>query len=371
MRVTLPALIDPHVHFRTPGGEHKEDWHTGARAALGGGVTTVFDMPNTAPSTTTKEFLTQKKLLVEQQLNDARIPLRHFFYLGASSDHIDEIKKCRNDIVGVKMFMGSSTGDLLIDDEKNQRAIFEICAKTDVLLAVHAEDERTLQHSLISDAHIHSKIRPREAAIIAVTKAIRFAKEYRTKTYMLHVSTKEEVMLIREAKANGMPVFAEVTPHHLFLTEENDTTLGNFAKMNPPLRTKADQAALWAGIHDGTIDTIGSDHAPHTIEEKNQPYEKAPSGVPGIETTLPLLLTAYHQGKITIEKIIAITHTNIEQIFRLTPNDDTIEVDLTLRKKVDGQSLETKCGWSPFEDWSLTGWPVSVTLRGKVYPRGR
>ena len=173
--------------------------------------------------------------------------------------------------------------------------------------------------------------------------------------------------MVRQAKKDGIKVSLETTPHHLFLTEEDYKTLGTKAQMNPPLRTKADQKALWQGIADGTIDTIGTDHAPHTLEEKTKPYGEAPSGVPGIETHLPLLLNAHSKGKITLEKIVAVTHDNVEKLFGLPANDDIVLVDLNKKKEVRNVDLKTKCGWSPFAGRALQGWPIYTVLRGRVY----
>lgn len=362
--VTIPALIDPHVHFRVPGGEHKENWQTGAQAALVGGVTTVFDMPNNSPSVTTLELLLHKKKLIDAQLSEAKINLKYHLYLGASKNHIPEIERCRDHIIGVKLFMGASTGDLLVADEESQRKIASECARLNLVLAVHAEDEEIIAenkkkylHELSPD--VHSKIRSPKAAESAVKKIISYARDYGTKIYILHVSTKEEIKLIKDAKKEGLSIYAEATPHHLFFNENAYNYEGLRVQMNPPLRSEEDRIALWAAINDGTIDTIGSDHAPHTLEEKKQPYGQAPSGVPGIETTLPILLDAHNKGKIALEKIVELTSTNIQKIFGLSPNNDKINVDLDLIKTVKNKNLKTKCGWSPFAGKELKGWPVS------------
>ena len=371
-------MIDPHVHFRTPGHEYKEDWKTGAQAALAGGVTTVFDMPNNTPNMTSLSAYQQKKQIIEEQLEKTEIPLRYKLWFGTTPDNLEEIQKIerledyKKYIAGIKIFMGSSTGNLLVDKKEDQAKIFEKAAQLDLVVGVHAEDESVIsdQRSVIKNPTVrdHSKVRNREAAIKAVSQAIGLAKTYGTTLYILHVSTKEEIEIISQAKQQDIQVYAEVTPHHLFLDESTYDTLGAKAQMNPPLRTAEDRKALWQAIHDGVIDTIGTDHAPHTLEEKLRPYPDSPSGVPGIETSLPLLLNACKKGKISLEKIVQLTRTNIEKIFNLEPNNDWVVVDLNMEREVQNINLKTKCGWSPFAGQKLTGWPVAVSLQGQLFP---
>lgn len=368
----LPAPIDPHVHFRVPGGEHKEDWKTGAEAAIAGGITTVFDMPNNIPSTINKERLEIKKRLIDAQLAEAKIPLRYHLYLGANKDYIEDIGKVKSLIIGIKIYMGSSTGDLLMDDDKSLERVFQVAALENIIVSVHAEDEKIIQENKIKykdikDPAVHSKIRDRKSAVKATKKAIELAEKYGTQLFVLHVSTKDELDLIRKAKGRELLVFAEVTPQHLFLTEKDYEKLGTFAQMNPPLRTEDDVAALWAGINDGTVDCIGTDHAPHTKEEKGKPYGQAPSGMPGLETMLPLLLNAYNEKKISLDKIVSLTRLNIQDIFNLPPNNDVVIVDLEKSQEVRNEKLKTKCGWSPFAGWVLKGWPVYTILKGQVF----
>lgn len=372
--LTLPALIDCHVHFRVPGGEHKEDWRTGAAAAIAGGVTTVFDMPNNNPACTTKERLEEKKRMIDAQLTDAGIPLRYHLYLGASEKTISEIERVHGGYIGVKVFLGQSTGDLLMDNDAAFEDVCRTAASLGAIVAVHSEDEKIMQEEKqrmsqeeLLDVRVHSRIRKREAAIAAMQKAIAMGKKYGTKLYILHASTKEEVELVRQAKRDGVTIALETTPHHLFLNESAYDTLGTKVQMNPPLRTAEDQAALWEGLNDGTIDTIGTDHAPHTLEEKGQPYGKAPSGVPGIETLLPLMLTTVRDELLTLDRLIAVTRTNAEKFFNLPPNDDIVEVNMENVRRVEGSKLKTKCGWSPFEGYPLIGWPTYTILKGKKY----
>src|SRR5579871_2389307 len=273
----LPALIDSHVHLRTPGLTHKESWETAAKAAIYGGITTVFDMPNTLPPTVTLERLKEKETLISQQLKKVGIPLRFGLYLGADKTHFDEIVRCKKEIVGIKVFMGSSTGGLVMDDDSSLHAVFSLAASHDLLLAVHAEDEaliheRSSQYQGKMEPKAHSEIRNDEVAFRATYKAIELARLYNTRLHILHVGTKREIQLIKHAKEEGLSVSVETTPHHLFLSIEDYEKWGTKVQMNPPLRTKQDQAALWQAIHDGVIDTIGSDHAPHTLEEKALAY---------------------------------------------------------------------------------------------------
>lgn len=368
----LPAMIDPHVHFRTPGLEHKENWETAAKAAIWGGITTIFDMPNTLPPTITLERVLEKKRLIEQQLKKVDIPLHFNLYLGADKFHFDQIALCKNHIAGLKVFMGSSTGNLVMDDDSSLHAAFSLAASHDLLLAIHAEDEALIHERKAlfegrTDAKAHSELRNDEVAARATAKAIELSRLYRTRLHLLHIGTKREVDLIRRAKKEGVPVTFETTPHHLFLTVDDYEKLGTKVQMNPPLRTREDADALWKAIDEGLVDTIGSDHAPHTLEEKAQGYGKAPSGIPGVETTLPLLLDACNRGKITLKQIVRLMRERIQEIYRLQPNDDFILVDMQKKATLSSDTLKTKCGWSPYEGRELQGWPVYTLLKGKVY----
>jgi dihydroorotase len=368
----LPGLIDPHVHFRTPGLEYKEDWTTAAQASIKGGYTTVFDMPNTLPPTVTAQALAEKKALIDDQLQTVGIPLRYQLFFGADKQHFSEIARVQNQVVGIKVFMGCSTGGLVIDDEDSLETIFKIAAENDLLVAVHAEDEQRLQQNarkypLPQPYAIHSACRDETAAVIAVKKAIQLVRKYRTRLYILHVSTQQEIEQIAQAKAEGLPVFAETTPHHLFLTLTDYETLQGKAVMNPPLRAERHQQALFQAIKEGVIDTVGSDHAPHTSAEKARPYGQCPSGVPGIETTLALLLNAMHQNLLSLENIINLTSKRAESIFRLVPNQDAVLVDLQARRAVEEKNLKTKCHWSPFAGKILQGWPVYTILDNRLY----
>lgn len=367
--LALPAVVDPHVHFRTPGLEYKEDWRTGARAAIRGGCTTVFDMPNTKPPTITAELLKEKKALIDSQLNEVNIPLRYQLFFGADKNHLNEISKVNENVIGIKVFMGCSTGNLVIDDDESLHAVFELAAKEGMLVAVHAEDEHTLHANKANytgpmEYRAHSIIRSIEAATTAVDKAISLTKKYGTRLYVLHVSSAEEVELIRSAKHAGLPVFAETTPHHLFFDTTAYDLLAGKAVVNPPLRDKKHHAVLFDAIHAGVIDTIGSDHAPHTLEEKAKPYGECPSGMPGIEFTLPLLLNAHHLGMLSLSEVVSLTSQRAKSIFNLPPNDDVVIVDLNKTELVE--KTESKCGWTPYHGLTLRGWPVYTVCAGRI-----
>ena len=369
----LPALIDPHVHFRVPGGEHKEDWQHAARAAVRGGVTTVCEMPNNTPPCTTLERLIEKKRLIDAQLQEADIPLRYQLYFGADKQHLDQIALVKQICPALKIFMGCSTGGLVIDTDEDLDTAFRLAKESGLLVAVHAEDEALLQaakkrHSLCnSDYALHSQLRPREAAIRAVEKALNLCALHDVPLYVLHLSTREELELVRQAKNAGLPVYAEVTTHHLFLSENDYALHGAFVQINPPLRTFKDQEALWEGIRDGTVDTLGTDHAPHTYEEKKLPFGKAPSGIPGVETLLPLMLDAVAQGRLDLKRLMELVRFNSEKIFKLSSHDDIVLVDLALEKEVRADNLASKCGWSPYCGRILKGWPMYTILKGRVY----
>lgn len=389
--VTLPGLVDPHVHFRTPGTEYKEDFETGAQAALAGGFSCVLDMPNTNPATVSKKELDWKIEKV-QKLRDSYSSsevgtksrstetigsspqgrtisfVNLGFHFGATESNLDEIKKVESEIASIKVFFGSSTGDLLVN---NLEYLERLMRETTKIITVHAEDEEIVQkntekYKSREEPEIHSKIRSPEAAASAVKKLIELVRKTNHPVYFCHISTKEEVKLIKEAKSEGLPIFAEATPHHLFLDESAYKKWGNFVKVNPPLRSKNDRKALWGGINDGTIDTIGSDHAPHLPKEKKQKYWQAPSGIPGTETSLPLMLNAMNNGKLTMDKLVELMGINPAKIFGLDLKDCETTIDLGLVREVKISDLHSKCGWSPYEGMELTGWPVEVKFNNVV-----
>lgn len=363
----LPALIDPHVHFRIPGFEYKEDWVSGAKAAIYGGVTTVFDMPNNNPPCDSIEAFTKKKEEIDKQLLEAKIPLRYYLYLEDSPQGLQDLGKLKKKIIALKTYMGRERGEEWDIDE-----VFRIAAQENVILTIHLEDHALVEENKKRfqghlEFEVHAKIYTKETTTLALEKAIDLAEKYKTEICVLQVSTKEELDLIKKAKQSHILVYCEATPHHLFLTDKDYYELGTVLKVVPPLRTQEDQEALWDAIRDGTIDFIGSSHAPQTLEDKYKPYNEAPSGVPEIETMLPLLLNAYHEKKISLDKIVQMTHLNIENMYVLPRNFDAVLVDLNLEKTVSKDILKTKCRWSPYAGKSLKGWPVYTIVQGKVF----
>jgi carbamoyl-phosphate synthase/aspartate carbamoyltransferase/dihydroorotase len=332
--VKLPGLIDPHVHLREPGATQKEDFETGTKAAISGGYTTVLDMPNNPIATVSPEALQEKINLASN-----KIYCDVGFHFGASGKSVQYFQEVAPKVFGLKVYMNQTTGDLLMEDDQTLEAVFSGWPKEKPLLA-HAEGD-TLQ------------------------KAISLAKQFGNRLHVCHVSLKEEVKMIKQAKTEGLNISCEVSCHHLFLTEEDVERLGSFGMMKPPLSSKADQEALWEALVDGTIDMIGSDHAPHTKEEKSG--EKPAYGVPGLETTLPLLLTAVNDGRLTIERLIELTSTNPRKVFGIPEQPETyVEVDMEENWIIDDKNLQTKCGWTPFVGMKVKGKVKKVVLRGEV-----
>lgn len=369
--LALPGLIDPHVHFRVPGMEDKEDWQHASIAAIKGGYTTVFDMPNTKPATTTKERLDSKFAIINQQLAEVGLPLRYKLFFGADKNQFHEITKVKDDIVGIKVFMGASTGDLLMDDESSLHAIYALAKAHGLIIALHAEDELIIRNNATkyaneTDFKYHSIIREPQAAVKAVDLVIKLTEIYGVTSYILHVSTIGELELVKDAKERGLPVFVETCPHYLFLDESMYPQLNGRGKMNPPLRAKADQDTLWHALNAGVIDTIGSDHAPHKLGEKEHPLCKCPSGVPGIETTLPLMITAWKKGKVSLSKIVELTHSNPKKIFDLAENDDLVLVDIVDSRVLTDENMATKCKWTPFVGHELIGFPRFVFTQNRL-----
>jgi len=334
-KIIMPGVIDPHVHFREPGFEHKEDFLTGSRAAAKGGVTTFLDMPNTEPPTTTVSALEDKRRLAKKSI------VNYGFHFGSTGDNIEEIKKAEN-TASVKVFMNQSTGTLCVDDRETLKRIFS-AART---ITVHAEGAK-------------------------VKEAVSLARECRTRLYLCHISHRDEIDYLRENK--GKNIFVEATPHHLFLTDEKTRGLKSFASMKPGLKSDSDVEALWSAIDEGIVDTIGTDHAPHTEDEKKR-LISAPYGVPGVETMLPLLLNAVNEKRLSLKRLAELTCEGPARIFGIKRKGyieagydaDLVVVDMDLEKEVRRDDLCTKCGWSPYESMMLKGWPVMTLVRGKV-----
>jgi dihydroorotase len=364
----LPGIIDPQVHFREPGLEHKEDLFTASCACAKGGVTSFLEMPNTRPLTTTQATLDDK-------LNRAKAKclVNYGFFIGATAENLDDLRTA-NPTCGIKIFMGSSHGALLVSTEEEIEPIF---AQGSRLIAVHAEDQariiaRRKQFSHISEPAIHSQIQDEQAALNATKLALKLANKYQRRLHILHLSTGIEAEYLREDKPPW--VTAEVTPQHLLLNTSAYEKIGTLAQMNPPLRSPENNDILWQALLDGVIDFIATDHAPHTLAEKAQPYPHSPSGMPGVETSLPLMLTQQQQGRCTLAQVVKWMSSGPAKAYNI-PNKgaialdydaDLVLVDLNNYRPVLRENLATKCGWSPFEEWNLTGWPIYTIVNGEV-----
>ncbi len=371
-RLVLPGLIDSHVHFRDPGGTHKEDFLTGTQAALAGGVTTILDMPNTQPPTVNRERLAEKAALAAE-----KAVVDYGFYLGATESNVEEAATASDAAVALKLYMGSSTGSLLVTEFAPLYRHFSTFPLHKPIV-VHAEDEQSLKYFAALHPRDHNHARPALSAQIAVSRALAIAEKTGRALHIAHTTTARELELIREAKQKGVHVTCEVTPLHLFLSEEDQHRLGNFGKVNPPLRSESDRAALWT--HFDTIDTIATDHAPHTRAEKNQPYKQAPSGMPGVQTMLPLLLTAASEGMVTLNEIVKRCVVHPARIFGLKTKGaleigkdaDIVLVNPRVEYELTDEQMLSKCGWTPFAGRTVTGRIEQVFLRGSLAcERGR
>lgn len=373
----FPGVIDTQVHFREPGNEHKEDLESGSRAAIAGGVTSFFDMPNTNPATTTKQALEHKLSLAA-----GRCWANYAFYIGASPDNVDALAELERlpGCAGVKIFMGSSTGTLLVDDE----AVLErVLMNGSRPCAVHSEDEARLKQrkpAFENDDNPanHPVWRDVETAVASTRKLFRLAGKTGRKVHLLHVSTADELALIETAKSDGLSVTAEVTPQHLFFyAPDCYESLGTLAQMNPPIRDSWHQMALRKATGEGLFDIVGSDHAPHTLAEKAMPYPKSPSGMPGVQTMLPVMLDLASEGVFSVEDVARMLCENPARIFGIKGKGfieegfdaDIVVVDLCATRIVSKDILHSKCGWSPYEGEALTGWPTDVIVNGSLAVR--
>jgi dihydroorotase len=362
----LPGFIDSHVHFRDPGAPHKEDFLSGTRAALAGGVTTILDMPNTQPPTDSRTHLDQKIALAS-----TKAVVDYGFYFGATDTNITEAATVSHEVAALKLYMGSSTGSLLVTDFSPIHRHFATFP-LDKPIVVHAEDEQALKYFSASGLQDHNQTRPPVCAQIALSRALAIAEKTGRRLHIAHTTTQRELELIQEAKQKGVRVTCEVTPLHLFLTEDDQHRLRNFGKVNPPLRSKQDQEALWRYIE--VIDTFATDHAPHTREEKNQPYQQAPAGMPGVQTMLPLLLTAVSAGRMTFEDVIKRCVVNPIRIFGLQTKGalevgkdaDIILVNPEQEYTLTDEQMLSKCGWTPFAGTRVKGKIQRVFLRGSL-----
>lgn len=366
----LPGVIDSQVHFREPGLTHKEDLETGSRAAVLGGVTVVFEMPNTNPLTTTPAALADKVAAAR-----GRMFCDFAFYVGGTRENIEDIPMLERleASAGMKIFMGSSTGNLLVDDEASlDRIIGHLSRRA----AFHSEDEaRLIERQGVrraGDATSHPEWRDPEAAMISTRRLVRLAEKHKRRVHVLHISTGDEIDFLRDHKAWAS---VEVTPNHLTLTApECYERLGTFAQMNPPVRDAEHQARIWRGIRDGTVDVLGSDHAPHTREEKEHAYPGSHSGMTGVQTLVPIMLDHVNAGRLTLERFVDLTSHGPQRIFGLRDkgriavgNDaDFTIVDMKRRETITDDKIASKCGWTPFHGVTVTGWPVKTVIRGRT-----
>lgn len=365
----LPGVIDTQVHFREPGMEHKEDLQTGSRAAVLGGVTAVFEMPNTKPATTSAEALADKVARATD-----RMYCDFAFFVGAARDNVGELAGLERlpGAAGVKVFMGSSTGDLLVDDETTLARVLAAISRR---AAFHAEDEARLKerlpHRREGDPSSHNEWRDAQAALIATERLLRVAKAAGKRVHVLHVSTEEEMELLASHKDIAS---VEVTPQHLTLaTPEAYEALGTRAQMNPPLRDRAHQEKLWWGLSQGVVDVLGSDHAPHTLEEKAKIYPATPSGMPGVQTLVPVMLDHVNAGRLSLARFVDLTSAGPQRIFGIAGKGriavgydaDLTIVDLKAERVIDDAWVGSKCGWTPFAGRKVKGWPVGTVVRGR------
>lgn len=373
----LPGLIDDQVHFREPGLTHKADIYTESRAAVAGGVTSFMEMPNTSPAATTLELLEDKfKIAANTSLAN------YSFYLGTSNHNLEEIKKANpKNIAGIKIFMGSSTGNLVVDDLQALEAIFE---HAPMIIATHCEDDPMIkanQARIIEefgediDASFHPKIRDAEACYKSSSYAISLAKKYGSRLHILHISTSREL----DQFDNTIPladkkITAEACVHHLWFSDKDYASKGNFIKWNPAVKSEQDRDGIFAAVLDGRIDVIATDHAPHTLEEKEQTYLKAPSGGPLIQHSLVAMLECYHQGKISLEHIVKMTSHNVADLFAVKDRGyiregymaDLVLVDLNSPWEVKKSNLLYKCGWSPFEGQKFQSAVSHTFVNGRI-----
>jgi dihydroorotase len=365
----LPGVVDTHVHFREPGLEHKEDLETGSRAAVMGGVTAVFEMPNTRPLTTTAEALADKVAHARRRMH-----CDFAFYVGATRENIDAIPALEQleGSAGIKVFMGSSTGDLLVDDEPS---LDRIVARISRRAAFHAEDEARLKERAglrrPGDPASHPVWRDEQAALIATQRLVRLAETHGRRVHVLHVSTAEEAAFLAGHKDWAS---VEVTPHHLTLAApEAYEPLGTYVQMNPPVRDARHRAALWAALASGVVDVLGSDHAPHTREEKDHPYPESPSGMTGVQTLVPVMLDHVNAGRLTLERFVDLTSHGPQRLFGIRGKGriavgydaDLTVVDLKRRATIANAWIASRCGWTPYDGVSVQGWPVGTFVRGR------
>ncbi len=366
----LPGVIDTQVHFREPGAEHKEDLATGSRAAVLGGVTAVFEMPNTKPETTSAAALADKISRAQHRMH-----CDFAFWVGATQGNVRDLADLERlpGAAGIKVFVGSSTGDLLVDDEATLAAILAALRRRS---AYHCEDETRLRARLgervDGDASSHPVWRDARAALIATERIVRLATAAGKPVHILHVSTAEEMQFLASHKGIAS---VEVTPHHLTLAAPDAyARLGTLVQMNPPVRTKTHRAALWSGLAQGVADILGSDHAPHTLEEKSKPYPHSPSGMPGVQTLVPVMLDHVAAGRLSLERFVDMTSAGPARLFGIAGKGrlavgfdaDLTIVDLRRSETISNQWSASRAGWTPYAGLTVRGWPVGTLVRGNV-----
>ena len=370
----LPGVIDTQVHFREPGLEWKEDLETGSRAAALGGVVAVFEMPNTNPNTTDPDTMADKLARAKD-----RMWTDHAFYIGGThenADYLGELERLPG-CCGVKVFMGASTGDLLIADDEGVRKVLSNVRRR---ATFHSEDEYRLVErrglARTGDWTSHPEVRDAESAIRSTRRLVGLAKETGARIHVLHVTTRDEMEYLRFHKDVAT---VEITPQHLTLIgPEAYERLGSYAQMNPPIRSQEHVDALWLwGMQQGVADVLGSDHAPHTKEEKAKPYPASPSGMPGVQTLVPLMLTHVANGRLSLERFIDLTSAGAQRVFgtankgrmAVSYDADLTIVDLKARRTITHDQQATRCGWTPFDGVEVTGWPMATVVRGRVVMR--
>jgi dihydroorotase len=369
----LPGVVDPQCHFREPGLTHKEDLGSGSASAALGGVTTFFEMPNTQPNTDSAEQLEWK---VRRARETSHVDFA--FFVGATNENAERLGALERlpGCAGVKMFCGSSTGTLLVDKPENQRRVMQSGRRR---IACHSEDEARLQarKSLFEGQGpaAHPQWRDEACAVISTQNLLALSKETGRRLHVLHVTTAGELPLLEAHKAL---VTFEVCPQHLTLTApECYERLGTLAQMNPPIRDVRHQEALWAAVRSGLVDVLGSDHAPHTLEEKQKPWPASPSGMPGVQTLVPLMLDHVNAGRLTLERLVDLTSAGPARVFgmqrkgRLAPGYDAdfTLVDLSAKRTITNDWSKSRCGWTPFDGLRVVGWPMATIVRGQVVMR--
>ena len=362
----LPGVVDDQVHFREPGLTHKEDLTTASRACAKGGVTSFLEMPNTIPHAVDQTRLEQKLSLGAEKSR-----VNYGFYIGATPDNVSELKSIHRS-PGIKIFIGSSTGDLLVD---RQEALERIFAETNLPICAHCEDEQTVQANRLKyaeshDVADHSNVRDHKAAVIATRRALDLAYRHNHRFHVLHMSTAAETDLVADHRNL---ITAEACPHHLLFSIDDYSRLGTRIQMNPSIKTQADCAALWQALEDGRIQVIATDHAPHTLEEKSQPYPQSPSGLPAVENSLALLLDRVNAGKATLDQVVHWMCDAPARVWDMVGKGriaegydaDLVLVDLNKSATIRDEEQLTKSRWSPWHGVTLKGWPVRTWVMGR------